>query len=176
MPVAAFIPAIISAGAGVTGAILSNNANNNATEAQSDAADKAVALTEKMYQQDRADYEPYRTLGSFAVGELGNRVGMPENFGTQAVADAVGGALERTPTGPLPTQQPTNLGDRARQALEQQRAQRYSMPEFQSLRDLGAVQQNASSFVRMKAPTGEVEEVDPRHVAMFEAQGATRVS
>jgi len=88
MPVAAFLPAIISAGSAVGGALINKSANDNATKAQSDAADKAVALTQQMYEQDRADMAPYRNIGAYSLGQLGHLTGMPSDFGTQAVAEA----------------------------------------------------------------------------------------
>ncbi len=173
MPVAAFLPAIIAGGSAIGGALIGKSASDNATEAESDAADKAVALTKDMYEQDRADYAPYRNLGAFSVGELGSLVGMPKDFGTQAVDAATQPrtAVPRPATTPhvSPWTAITDNNPETRPELAPR-------PEFQSLRDLGAQQQSASSFVRMRAPNGEEEDVDPREVPFFQAQGAMRLS
>lgn len=175
MPVAAFLPAIISAGGAVGGALIGKSASDNATEAQTDAADQSLALTEKMYEQDRADYAPYRNLGAFSVGELGHLTGMPKDFGTQAVQQAT--ATPATTAAPAPHQ---SLWDRIVARDHQPAAAESEVtraaPEFQTLRDLGATQQTASSFVRMRAPNGEEADVPSHEAALFEAQGARRMA
>lgn len=174
MPVAPFIPAIIAAGAGVGGALINKSASDNATEAESEAADKAIQLTKEMYEQDRADFMPYQNLGAYSVGQLGHLVGMPENFGQQAVQQAT------TPTARTAVpREPMSLLDRGRAFAEQaqtRRAEQEPSSLLHTLRDLGAARQTASSFVRMRAPNGEESDVDPREAALFEAQGARRIS
>jgi hypothetical protein len=51
-----------------------------------------------------------------------------------------------------------------------------AMPELRTLRDLGAQQQTASSFVRMRAPNGEEADVPSHEEQLFTAQGAQRLS
>jgi hypothetical protein len=165
-----------SAGSGVVGSLIERSAANKATDAQTEAADKSLALTEKMYEQDRADYAPYRNIGAYSLSQLGHLTGMPPDFGTQAVEDATQPrtAIPRAPGGvPQPAQSEMSLNPLAGPPDVVGNITR--SPEFQSLRDLGAKQQSASSFVRMRAPDGEEADVDPREVAMFERAGARRI-
>ncbi len=171
------LPVIISSGTGLAGALIQKSAADNATEAQTRSADQALALTDKMYQQDRADQKPYRDLGAFSLGQLGHLTGMPENFGNQAVWESIGGALSRPPGSATPTTSSGSLWQRTTGNTPTinptQLATTQALPELQTLRDLGATRQSASSFVRMRAPEGnEVLEVDPSEVEMFKAHGA----
>lgn len=165
------LPAI-SAGAGLGGALIQKSAADNATKAQSDAADKAVALTEKMYNQDRADMAPYRNIGAYSLSQLGHLTGMPPTFGTDAVASATQAANQPATTPQVSRW--TAITDNNPATHPAPRT--IQLPaELQTLRDLGATQQTASSFVRMRAPDGEEADVHPSEVGLFLQHGATRV-
>ena len=167
-----YLGTIIGAGTALGGALIQKSSSDKATDAQTDAANKAVALTEKMYEQDRADYAPYRNIGAFSLGQLGHLTGMPPDFGTKAVSEATAPrtAVQRAPTTSNAQPTPSVWG-----RITSMENPAVSLPEFQSLRDLGAQQQSASSFVRMRAPDGEEADIPPHEVALFESHGATRI-
>lgn len=74
MPPAAAIggSAAASAIGGIGGAIIQGNATRDAVRMQTEAADRANKMQWDMYQQQRADYEPWRAAGSKAIGDMGN--------------------------------------------------------------------------------------------------------
>jgi len=59
-----------SAVAGLLGAGMQANAAESAAEKQAQAARDAAALQEKMYQQQRQDYAPYREAGYTALKDI----------------------------------------------------------------------------------------------------------
>ena len=59
----------LSAGSNVLGGYMQANAINRASDAQLAAADKAVALQEAMYNQQRADIAPWRTAGEMGLAQ-----------------------------------------------------------------------------------------------------------
>lgn len=73
MPVvAAVLPAVIGAGVSIYGANQQANAAKDAARASSKATQQSLALQEKMYNQNRADQEPWRLAGVGALGRLQN--------------------------------------------------------------------------------------------------------
>lgn len=60
----------------VIGGVISNNSTNQAVDAQTQAGDKALALTEKMYNQSREDLAPYRQTGNAANAKLSSLMGL----------------------------------------------------------------------------------------------------
>lgn len=63
---------LIAGGAGLAGAAISAHSAGKAADAQSAAADRATQAQLDMYNQTRADNEPWRTAGSTAIGQMGN--------------------------------------------------------------------------------------------------------
>jgi len=59
----------LGAGANVLGSFMQANAINKAANAQLAAADKAVALQEAIYNQQRADIAPWRTAGEMGLAQ-----------------------------------------------------------------------------------------------------------
>lgn len=59
----------LSAGSNVLGGFMQANAINRASDAQQAAADRAVALQEAMYNQQRADIAPWRTAGEMGLSQ-----------------------------------------------------------------------------------------------------------
>lgn len=59
----------LSAGSNVLGGFMQANAINQASAAQQAAADRAVALQEAMYNQQRADIAPWRTAGEMGLAQ-----------------------------------------------------------------------------------------------------------
>lgn len=77
MPVGAIIGStVVSAGVGMA-------ASNKAAKAQKQAAQQAADVQERMYQQTRADLAPFRDIGSTALSQYSNLLGMqgPEAYG-----------------------------------------------------------------------------------------------
>lgn len=70
MPVAAII------GASVIGAGASIISGNKAASAATQAADKSAEIQKYMYDQSRADYAPWRTVGTNALGKLAKIYGV----------------------------------------------------------------------------------------------------
>ena len=59
----------LGAGSNVLGGFMQANAINRASSAQQAAADRAVALQEAMYNQQRADIAPWRTAGEMGLAQ-----------------------------------------------------------------------------------------------------------
>lgn len=66
-------PAVITGGAGY---LINKNATDSAVESQTAAADKALALAERMYNQSREDLAPYRQTGNAANAKLSSLMGL----------------------------------------------------------------------------------------------------
>lgn len=64
------IPYIIMAGAQIGSSAINARAQGKAADKQAEAIEKGIALQKEMYEQDRADFAPYRGLGGGAVGNL----------------------------------------------------------------------------------------------------------
>lgn len=81
MPIAAaIIPAVIGAGATIYASSQANRAAKSAANAQTQAADQATALQREIWQQQRADNEPWRQAGVNALGRLNNLSTNPNAF------------------------------------------------------------------------------------------------
>lgn len=61
-----------SAAAGIAGSVIQSNAASDAADQQAAAAHEANQLQEKMYNQTRADNEPWRQAGVSALGGMQN--------------------------------------------------------------------------------------------------------
>lgn len=57
---------------GVAGASMQSNASRNAADRQASAAEKANQMQWDMYQQNRKDFQPWRTAGQTALNNLQN--------------------------------------------------------------------------------------------------------
>lgn len=62
--------AIIGGGLGLAGGIMGANAAENAAALQADAANRATEMQWKMYEQQRADAEPWRQAGIRALSQM----------------------------------------------------------------------------------------------------------
>lgn len=79
-------------GAGVLGAGASIYGANKAADAQTAAADKASQIAQDQYQQNRADFTPFRQAGVDALGQLQGRL---SDLTSPIVMDQA--TLEKTP-------------------------------------------------------------------------------
>jgi hypothetical protein len=62
----------IAAAGAIGGAAISSGAASDAADKQGAAADKATDLQRDIYNQNRADQQPWRNAGITALGQLGN--------------------------------------------------------------------------------------------------------
>lgn len=67
MPAALLVPSLIGAGASVAGAAIGAHSASSAEKAQTDAANKALALQSQIYQDQKAALQPYQQLGTDAI-------------------------------------------------------------------------------------------------------------
>lgn len=73
---AAVAGAAVSVVGGALSSSSSSKAANKASKASQQAADQATALQEKIYTQNRADQEPWRTTGGNALSRLSQGMGL----------------------------------------------------------------------------------------------------
>lgn len=90
---AAVVGGIGAAGA-VGSAMIGSSAAKTAAKEQAQAADKATAASEAMYQQTRTDLLPYQKVGQTAQAQYENLLGIGPQGGGMNAATA---ALENTP-------------------------------------------------------------------------------
>ena len=70
----------------VAGYLLQKDAVDTATQTQSDAADKSLALTERIYNQNRQDMMPFQQTGVAANRRLNQLMGI-QDFDEEAIAN-----------------------------------------------------------------------------------------
>jgi hypothetical protein len=70
MPAAIAVPAIIGGGAALGGAAISAHAAGSASRQQQQAADKALALEGRIYDEQKARLQPYMQAGSESLNRL----------------------------------------------------------------------------------------------------------
>ena len=94
---------VATVGAGLIGGIKSSNdaasANKKAVNAQRESAQQQLDFQREMYNRSREDFTPYRDLGSFAAGRLGQRIGMPTDYGNRVSGMAGADTRYNTPEG-----------------------------------------------------------------------------
>lgn len=69
MPAGLLVPALIGAGASVGGAAIQAHSASKAEDAQTDAANKALALQTQIYNDQKAALQPYQQLGTDAIAD-----------------------------------------------------------------------------------------------------------
>jgi len=98
-----------SLGAGLLGNYIQSRQIDKATQAQVDAANRALALQQNIYQQQRADLAPYRGLGSGAAQFLSQGLGLPAATDTTIPAFQPAAPMQqaqRNPNSPATTPVP----------------------------------------------------------------------
>lgn len=87
----AVIGAIITAGAQVGSSAINSRAQGQAADKQAEAIEKGIDLQKQMYEQDRADFAPYRALGGGAVSNLAylSGINLPAESSTPKNPNAV---------------------------------------------------------------------------------------
>jgi hypothetical protein len=154
-----YLPMIIGAGSSIAGTALAANAQNKATQAEKDAADKALALQKEQYDLYRSDTAPYRALGLGGVNNLAHLSGieMPQQ------APAASSAPFAAP-GTMPGEAATAAANRA--------------TGIQSgLSTLGQSPPPAAPTqpIAMRTQDGRTFHIPPEKVAEAQARGAQRV-
>jgi hypothetical protein len=88
------MPAVVPIGIGVAslvGAKMQSNAAKKAAAVQTDYGNRALDLQKQMYEQDRADQQPYRNIGYGALNTLGSMMGPKFNQGGGGFQPSMGG-------------------------------------------------------------------------------------
>lgn len=154
--------ASIPAGLSAAGAIIGGSAVSDAAKKQADATTQALNLQQQMYNTTRSDLAPYSQTGTAALGNLRQLVGLPTVAGmTQGTPGGAPGQVNFTTPQPAST---TPQGV----PLVQQPNWTFA-PQTQNPVQM----QTNSGYVTMKAPNGEMQQVDPAHVPFYQQKGAT---
>jgi hypothetical protein len=75
---AAIIGLAVGAGSQVASSAIQAHQTGKAVDAQTEAANKALALQQQQYQQARTDAAPYQALGQSTLGRLGQMAAQPQ--------------------------------------------------------------------------------------------------
>jgi hypothetical protein len=75
---AAIIGLAVGAGSQVASSAIQAHQTGKAVDAQTEAANKALALQQQQYQQARTDAAPYQQLGQSTLGRLGQMAAQPQ--------------------------------------------------------------------------------------------------
>lgn len=67
---------LIGAGAGIGGALISSHATGKAVDAQTQAAEKQIALQREIFNKQQENESPWRNVGASAIGSLGGLLGL----------------------------------------------------------------------------------------------------
>jgi hypothetical protein len=159
MPAAVAIPALIGAAGTTAGALISSHAANNATDAQTNAANQQLGLARDVYSQQRSDLAPYRNLGYGALGNLARWTGNSQ----APQLTASGGMPQPGPFDPGYGAGPSGQGSASDQALvAPANAQIHSLtnvfghaPLF-TLGAQGSLTGKGTATVKVIAPDGSV--------------------
>lgn len=139
---------LIGAGAGVASTAIQAHSNSEAAKLEAEAADKALALQTKMYEERRSDEQPYRQIGTGALGLLGQGMGIDMTPPKPAAPLPVGGSQTPAAT--------ANSGG--------------------TMAALGPPQPAAApSMVTVKSPTGQVGQIPAAMLPNALAAGGTQV-
>lgn len=71
---------VIGAGAGIAGSVLGSNAQDRASQRSADAQNRAIDLQERIYNQQRQDYQPYMDMGTQGIGAYNSFVNNPNAY------------------------------------------------------------------------------------------------
>lgn len=151
-------------------------AQKESTEAQTKTADKSLAVQKEMYEQTRTDEAPYRQFGSGALNQLAFGLGI--DLPAKPVITAAPGppppekAVPRVP-GPIVTRPGEPRSAAPAGAVPTTPA---GAPGPGAAPQAAAAAQTRSGYIRMRAPTGEVELVGPEEQDTMRAQGAEEIA
>lgn len=149
------IAAGIAAGASAGSSYMQSRAAGKAADQQRASADAATRLQRDIFEQQRADAQPWMRAGQGAVSTLANLSGIP--MGGPGTGGIPGQASQLPPSQarqPSPQAQPTG---------------RVAVPR--SLAQLG---QGGQGMVGLRAPDGSTRYVPQDQAGFYEQRGATR--
>lgn len=164
------LPYVIGGAAQVGGAAIAAHGNTEAAKIQAAAYEKALAQEKEIYEQQRKDLEPYRGLGSGAVGNLAylGGINLPPTEAQTPPATATPPVMQapKPETSALPGRGNITVGRLAPWA---------NSPKFQG----AAMNQplvGGAGMVRMQNPqTGLVHLIPADQVSAAEAAGGMRI-
>lgn len=88
---------------GLVGTKVASKASDRAAQIQANAYREGLHLQRQLYEQDRADFAPYRTAGTAGVARMADLLGQQSPPGVPA-------SVQRRLTGPGETYQPVPIG------------------------------------------------------------------
>jgi hypothetical protein len=160
---ALLIGAGISAGTNIASTAMQNRANTKARDQQQQATNQAQGSLDRVYQQTRGDLAPYMNVGSGAMTSLGQMVGLPQQ-----------------PAAPQGAQPPSAMGNMAQglagvgtgllgqMGVGTAKDAKGRLPEIvQNV----AQARTGSSYVRMRAPNGQMGTVPSDQVPHYQQLG-----
>lgn len=171
----------ISALTQVGAAKIGSNASKKAADTQTAAGNKALALNEQIYNQQRQDQNPYMQAGQQGLSNLQQLVGnqqprfgggMTPGQGGPAplnLGNAFGGP-QAPPQGAMPAQGGQPMGQPAG-APQQAPMGSQGQPPMMAQ----APQSPQGAMVKLRAPDGSVEDVPAQLADQFIQRGAMRV-
>lgn len=161
MPAAVAVPAIVGGATSLAQGIMGHHAASTAAKQQSAAADRAMAVSRGVYNDQMAGMQPYANVGGAANGLMGRLMGAPAGARFASAGPA------QAPMSPAMAEahKPLNItgidiGTQPAPSLDAYTA---------------ALQATAPRMVKMRSPTGEVTAVPAHLVEAFKAKGASTI-
>ncbi len=191
MPAA--VPLAIAGSSLVSGA-LGSKASKDAAKTQASAADKALALNERIYEEQKASMQPFSQGGQAAFADVLNawqskQRGQAPQYGPMGNPSQPGGIGLEAPSSPFSQAMNVNAGAMGRapqmvnpgpmaqpgMSADIQQRSAYGGSAPMNTGPYGSTAMQGAS-VMMRAPTGETQQVPAHLVAQAEAKGAQRVN
>lgn len=173
----ALMSAGVSLGTNVLNGYLQNRAIGKAADQQTAALEKAQAINEQTRKENIARVQPWVNTGLGANSTLANLFGLPSPGGTSGEAP-IGPSTPTTPTGPVSPPSSASGGVNPNPPVQPPPGASGGM----TLASIGqdtpqavAQQQTQSGYVRMRAPSGEEQDVASRLVPHYQQLGAVPV-
>lgn len=173
---------LIGAGAGLGGALIQSHSTSKAVDAQTDAANKQLALQREVFNKQQENEAPWRNVGASAIGSLGGLLGLGGGGGG-------GGSLGQL-TEPMQYDAPISPGQANFDRYSTQggyigkdvpMSEHMTNPYVQvdssgyTAQQHGASPSQAIPMLLVRDPTGQVRQVPADKVAEAEQNGGTVV-
>lgn len=160
-------PSLVAAGLGLGGNLINAYEQGKSTDAQTKAAQDALALQTTEYNNSRADQAPYRNAGSAAINNLGFLLGEP-GYTSPSSGNTLAPGMPQPANGP-PVKIP-NVGT--------------VTPQTVTRNTDGSVQSSTGSIsnrgpITLRAPTGQTRTFQPNDPAIqgyLNMPGVTQVN
>jgi hypothetical protein len=164
----------IAAGSQIAAAKMASGAAKEAAKTQVASGEKALDLQREMYQQNRADFQPYLQGGTQAFNTLSGLMGL-----------GGGGAPQQQPTMSLGAPSPAKMLPDGRirpegaetigHAVYRGTGQPYQ-PGNRSGYSAASTPQSSYAMVTLRAPDGTTKTVPADQAAYYQSKGATLVT